>query len=621
VRYSPSNPRPVAKALTAAYSPIPDPAKQFKNPIGLAQRTGWQTEAWDMLDKVGELRYYVSWRAMSCSRVRFIASELDETGKPTGTCSNDRVNEIAQGLGGATQAARAQFIKRSVEQLTVPGETFQSLIFNTKTEQEEWYAFSRDEIRKVDGDDSVVTLPNKKEHKLSKKNGDSIWRCWNPHPRIAHDADSPVKACLSPLREIVTTTATIEGAGKSRLLGAGVVFVPTEMSLPAANAPVSADKPGDPMAAVNGVAAVTQLEELLYAVARHSYENDDSFARSIPIFASVAGEQIKNINHLKLDTEYTKEAIATRNDAIARLALGLDVSPERLMGIGSSSNHWSAWEIGDNDVALHIAPVMELICDTLNQAIFRNMLIAEGMDPDAYTVWYDPSELTADPDKSDDATDAFDRSMITGNAFRAFLNLGDTGYDLTTKQGWADWARDRIGAKPELITNLAILVPELAGIDFPELAQIESAIEADKAKASAPDTNAPTGKVPDTEKAKPGYDQGKRGKKSTVGKSLDRADPFVRIFVTRALELVGKRRRNTRDEVQRARLAGHRAHEFHRLMDPVDEQEIPRLMSGWDDTLEDDVLALLGVDRHHFSQAVVDEVRRQLTAEVVTVDS
>lgn len=600
-------------ALTAASMPLDNTAKQYKSPMSTSGRMGWQTEAWDLMDKVGELRYYVSWRANSCSKIRLIASELDIEGKPTGRCDDQDVIDIVNSIGG-NQLGAAQFIKRSVEQLTVPGMTYQGIVIDSKG-RERWLAFSVDEVTKTP-EKTEVEMPDGTKHTIVK-GSDSIWKCWQPHPRRAKECDSPVRANLSPLREIVTQTATINDAGKSRLLGNGIVFVPTEMSLPSSTAPVAADQPGAPIE-LQGTPAVRELEELLYQVAQVSYNDDESFARMIPIFASVPGEQVKNVHHLKFDTEITDTAIKIRNDAIARLALGLDVSPERMLGLGSSTNHWSAWQIGDNDVQMHLAPVMELICEALTDNILYNKLRDLGKNPDDFVVWYDASELTADPDKSDDATDAFDRAIITAAAYRDFLNLGDTGYDLTTLEGWQQWARDQIANEPTLINNLQALVPELAGVEFPELASIEASTEATKNPPQSDTTN--EGNDPDTEDEDPGYDQGKRGRKEDVGSRIvSPQDAMLAVYVNRALGLCGKRRRNINDRAQKARLRGFKPHEFHRLMEPVDPARIPKLISGWNDDLEDEILRVLGMDRTDFEGAVLAEVRRQLTAEVITV--
>jgi hypothetical protein len=266
---------------------------------------------------------------------------------------------------------------------------------------------------------------------------------------------------------------------------------------------------------------------------------------------------------------------------------------------------------------MHIAPVMETICESLTDRVLYKMLVAEGIDPDKYLIWYDVSGLTADPDKSDDATDAFDRGAITAEAYREFLNLGDTGYDLATGGllEWQRWACDRVSQKPELLPELLpLLDPKVQELEFPKQPEIGAGDTGDPGNAD----QTTTGDAPDTEDTAPGADQGKRGRKEDVGKSVI-ADPFVSIFVSRALELAGKRRRGQLGRSGAERLRGIKAHEYHRIMDPVDEAAVPELIRGWDDTLEDDVLALIGADREQFADAVRREVRAQLTAQVITV--
>jgi len=579
-------------------------------------RTGWQTEAWEFMDLVAELRYYVGWLAGACARAPFIASELDDRGKPTGRCSNRRVNEIAQSVGGSYIGAN-QFIHRSVECLAVPGETFQSVIFPPGNDYPNgrWLALSRDEIRKQ-GAKTIIEVPEEGAPPYELTGDDSLWRVWKAHPRRAKQPDSAVRASLDPLREIARTTKTIANASNSRLIGAGVVFVPQEMSLPMSLGPTAADKPvGAPgVVELRGTPAVQELSNLLYAAAAAAYDDPESHAALIPLFASVPGEMIAKISHLKFDNDVTEVALKTRNDAIARLAMGLNVSPERLLGLGSSTNHWSAWQIGDNDVQLHIEPMMDLMCEALNAKVFRKLLVAEGFDPEKYVLWYDTSQLTGDPDKTDDAQNAFDRGVITAEAYREYLGLGATGYDLSTLDGWRKWAQDAVSKDPNLFLQfLPLLDSSIQSIDFPQPAIAGGS-------SAAPGEADPTneGNDPQTEGEDPGYDQGKRGRKEDVGSRVvsDHAGAFVRVFVTRALELAGKRRRSY-DPASKARLRGLKPHEFHLVMEPVDAAEIPKLVTGWDDALEDDVLAMIGTDRDEFRSQVMREVRRQLTATVV----
>lgn len=608
----PKGQAPRRPALTAAAQQITDPSQMFKPTAGVgvgATSNAWQETAWDMLDMVGELRYYVGWAAAACSRVKLIASELDDDGVPTGKCDNERVKAIVKAIAGG-RLGQSQLIKRLVPCLKVPGEVWVAIVMGLPDGPPAgtWLPLSRDEIQ-TKGKIVTVTLPDGKKHDLNLTpgpNSDSLFRIWDPRPRRAYEPDSAVRAALDPLHEIVRTTKTIANASKSRLIGNGIVLVPQEMSLPTQATPVSAGKPGDPTIPVVNTPAVTQLQELLFQVAQTAYDDPDSMAALIPIFAGVPAETIKAISHVKFDNEVTVLAIQTRNDAITRLAMALDVSPERLLGLGSSTNHWSAWQIGDTDVQLHVSPVMELICAAFTKYILTVVFEKEGIDPDKYVLWYDTGGLTSDPDKSDQASDAFDRGAITAEAYREFLNLGDTGYDFTNLAGWQAWAADRVSQNPELLPTLMPLLPQFVeSLDFPPPPSALPPAPADNTDVED-DSETESDGQPGSETAPPPSERETR--------AIDSVSAFERIFVTRALDLAGKRRASRAD---RGRLSSYKPHEYHRMMPPVDPAQIPELIRGWDDTLEDDVIALIGVDNETFRARVRAEIRRQLTTQVV----
>jgi len=589
-------------------------SKTLTSPMAVSQRAGWQTEAWEMLDLVGELRYYVSWRASACSRVRLIASELDDQGRPTGECDNDEVNAIVTSIAG-NQLGQSQLIKRIVECLTIPGETWIAIIFPPDAPPwGVWLALTRDEFqRRTTSGRAIVELPDGSHYELTPD--DTMFRVWLPHPRRAKEANSPVRSALDALREIVRTTRKIRNADNSRLIGNGVVFVPQEMSLPAVQSPVSADKP-DGSVGMSGTPAVKELQEMLFDVAKASYEDEDSFAAMIPIFASVPGEMVDKVQHLTFDATLTDMALKTRADAVHRLAMSLEVSPERLLGMGRSTNHWSAWQIGDNDIQIHIAPMMETICQGLTAQVFRKMLIAKGIDETKYLVWYDTGQLTDDPNKTDNATAAFDRGAITAEAYRDFLNLGDSGYDFSTIEGWRIWATDKVSKNPELLVQLMPLLDgSVQALEFPVMIEVEEGPKSNSESGGGAADSSPTneGNSPDTEDKGPGYDQGTRGTKDGVD-SNHAGQVVIELMVSRALELAGKRRRT---RVNYERLREVPLHETHRFMGPVRGEDVDKLIRGWDSALEQDTLALVGLDCEQVRAEVIRQVRAQLTAEVI----
>jgi hypothetical protein len=278
------------------------------------------------------------------------------------------------------------------------------------------------------------------------------------------------------------------------------------------------------------------------------------------------------------------------------------VSPERLLGLGKNSNHWTAWSIGEEDVKLHIIPPVEVVCAALTDQVLGPMLEREGIDPALYVIWHDASALTADPDLSAAATNAFDRGVITADAYREFLNLGDTGYDLNTITGWEQWAKDRVSVDPTLLPALMPLLDPLQGVvEAPAAAPPE---------LPAPEPAPAVTENPQRPPEEPA-DQEVTARARSVAEMA-----VVEVMVSRALELAGKRRRTRADY---DRLRDVPMHETHRFMSPVTEDAIGDLIRGWDAALEEDVLARLNLDSDYIRSAVKAAVRRELTRPVVNV--
>lgn len=596
----------------------------------------WQEKAWQFYDTVGELRFMVGWKASAASRVRLIASAVDEDGVPTGgvdekDAEGQRVAEIVRFMAGGA-IGQAQLIRRVVECLSVPGEVWVTILFTDKARQDakdnakpgtdpkklrvipEWFAVTPEEIN-ASAVKTTIELPDGTKHEF-KDNLDGMFRVWNPRPRRAREPDSPVRATMDSLNEIRRTTKTIANASKSRLIGNGVVFVPTEMSLPSLNSPISSNKPGSaPVPPLMGSPAVQQLQELLFQVAQTAYDDEDSMAALIPMFAAAPGELIKNVTHLKFDNEVTKVAIETRNDAIQRCALGWDISPERLMGLGSNSNHWSAWQVGDDDVRLHILPPVELLCQGMTEQVLKKVLRREGIDPNKYVVWHDASQLTIDPDKSEEARDAFDRGAITAEAMVKYLGLADdTVYDFATPDGWAQWARDRVGDDATLLPLVGQMIPELQKYDFQPPAQ-PAALPPGETDPNAADGEKPSGakksKEPNTEDKATKNDSGNGDQKAVV--LYERETSFAEAMVFRALEIAGKRRRRMTPLPRELRTLSDRA--LHSRLPAVPDDHVDELIKGWDTVLDDPVVLGLGLD----PDRVREIVRKHAVAELTKV--
>lgn len=594
-------------ALTAAAQRVTETSGLTGSRSSLSSGSDWQTEAWRYLGLVGELAFVVNWKARAVSRVRLIASALDDKGEPTGEVDDsaeaEAVRRIVHAIGKDI-AGRSNMLKRMALLLSVPGECWVGMIVRDPDPRvtietpedlrdlieatEQWFVFGRTQIsstgRRID-----LTLPDGTKHRFNPDQ-DILFRVWDEHPEDPTKPISAVWSNLTVLNEIVRTTATIDNAARSRLIGNGILAVSNESSIPSQASPVAQHLGEDvddpiPQWEPNGA---QELQDLIYDIATTATKDPDSLAALVPIIMTVPGDQVKNIQWLRPASDIPETALKTRTEAIKRLAMGLDVSPERLLGM-ATGNHWSAWAIDDSDVKTHIAPLVELICSTLTQEILRLKLRQEGIDPNKYVIWYDISALTQDPDKSDEAQTAFDRGALTAKSLREHLGFDDEdGYDLTTSEGWVQLALDKIAADP---SSAAIFQPIInaaaaqVGLDI----ALPVALPAG---TTPPEDESEADSEPEQPQEEPEEDP------PIVGAAIQ---TVAAMSVNRALELANKRRRTRADYPTYRGIPIELA---HTRLEPAKYEAVPEMIKGWDVGLSDTDIESLGLNPDQFRATV-----------------
>lgn len=601
----------LTSSLTAAVAPVKDPSKLLQTSAG--GRGDWQSEAWRFSRTVGELGFYVRWRSNACAQVRLVASEIDpDTGIPTGSIDPDNkegqqfVDLVRQIAGGPL--GQKQLIKRASAQLTVPGELHICILKRPKGE--EWFAVGNSEITRSEkfvtladgskGQSVAIKLPDGTKHDYNPSD-DAMFRVWNESFEDASKPDSPVRAVLDSLAEIERCTKKIRNADRSRLLNNGLLMIPQEASLPDSRVEGVAGGGVSPGAS-RAVAA--SLQRLIIQAAETSIRDDNALASQLPIVIAAHGDHLGLVKHIEFSKEATKVAVEIRNDAIARLAMGLDMSPERLLGMGGS-NHWSSYQIADEDVKMHIAPVMEVLCQAIYQASLVDLLEEMGLDPAKYTLWYDASQLTKDPDLTDEAKDAYATGTIKSSSLIEKLGLPeDALHTWDTEDGIAAWARDKVSGDPTLLPMLGQLIPELAEYEFQAPAAPVDPYADPNADPNLDPIDQATGdptQEPDTENADPIA--------ASAAHTL-----LEDVFVNRALEIAAKRRITTNDRATFARLRSIPAHQRNQFLPAVTGTEVTRLTRGWDETLTPEFAARYGVDLYRLRAACADRIEAELAA-------
>lgn len=400
---APSAAAPEPDVLTAAAAPPRSPETQF-----LRNTEQWQNEVWRYHDTLGEFNFGIGWQANMLSRIRLRAARLqadqDEPEIITNGPAADLMMRLSGGVGG-----QAQLMKRLSVQLSLPGEGY--LIGETVGKLEQWQVRSVDEVRVQSGvyqvmDENTVTTGQEWRNLAEDHH---IVRVWRPHDRYYHLADSPARSAREVMRELELINRKIAAEYLSRLASAGVVLFPDELNFPVREE--FADEPNPLMSEWIEIAAT-------------AIKNPGTASAVIPIPLTGPADVLDKVKLIDFTLKIDEKTIERRDSAIRRLAMKLDIPSEILLGMGKS-NHWSAWQIDEGALKAHIAPLAELICDSLTRGYLQPRLEASGEDPSGWVVWYDMSELAIKPDRSDNATLAYDRQELSGAAYRKYLGLSE----------------------------------------------------------------------------------------------------------------------------------------------------------------------------------------------------
>jgi hypothetical protein len=287
-------------------------------------------------------------------------------------------------------------------------------------------------------------------------------RIWDPHPAFHEQADSPVRAALPVLREIVGLTQHTGAQIDSRLAGAGVYWIPNEI-LNNPKVPSTADGPAQAQFSQNPVLNAIMTAMLL------PMEDRSNASSIVPLLMGAPGEHISNIRFDTFATPFDEHTTALLEAAIRRLALGMDAPPELLLG-NADSNHWAAWLTRDEVVQAHVAPRLDLVTDAFTTGFYRPILRQlqekdrdslpghlRTVDPEDVELGADVSGLVLRPNRLADASQLHAVDAVGDKALR---EAG--GFDETDAPG-SDERALKIAiavatANPQLLDNMAEIV-------------------------------------------------------------------------------------------------------------------------------------------------------------------
>jgi hypothetical protein len=435
----------------------------------------WQAEAWAMYDQVGELRYVANAIA---GRMGSAELYVERDGERVDDSEDDdpilalitsqMVERLGLNLfvgGDCTLAG----LPAEGAQAPEPGEHEEptSISPTGGAGETRWLVLSPLEVSRKAGATGKVLIRGEEydEERVY------LERVWDPHPAAWAEADSPVRAALPVLRELVGLTQHVSAQIDSRLAGAGVYWIPNEIlnsaKVPEAEAQATfAENP-----VLNAIMAAMLLP----------MEDRANAAAVVPLLLGAPGDAISKIRFDSFSTPFDENTKELREETIRRLALNLDAPPELLLGMGGS-NHWAAWLVRDEVVQIHVAPRLDLVCDALTTGFYRPVLrqLRPGEDPLRYRVRADVSGLVQRPNRLADASSLHAVNALSDRALREAGGFEESDAPTSEERAVAVALAVAQG-NPQLLDNMPEIVSAVKALldGTPESgpAEVESARE------------------------------------------------------------------------------------------------------------------------------------------------
>lgn len=427
--------------------------KKGIKPKNSPKKEKWQLVAWEWYDEIPEYRSACTWMGSMLSR-----AVLFPTKDGVATTDAAAVEAMALLFGGPQ--GQVEMLRQLGIQFTVAGEAYVVGEDAGEKADDRWFVIAATEIQR---NNDTWKMGNKE---LSKP---LVIRLWRPHPRTYYDADSPSRPVLPILAELDGLTKHVAAQIDSRLAGAGMLLVPDEMTLGTVTQTRTNENDETETAQLSGVDLM--LDNLMRTMMTAIGNREDASA-IVPIISSGPGEHLDKVRLVEFSSPLDSVAKDLREEAIRRLALGMDLPPELLTGTGDV-NHWGAWQIDETAVKAYAEPMLAIICSSLAEGYLRPYLIASGMSEEeaqAYGIDADTAELRLRPNRSKEAIELYDRGELS-----ALAMLRENGFhedDMMTDDERAAWATKRLaGGTPD--PGAVVQALRLLGVPIdPEIIQV-----------------------------------------------------------------------------------------------------------------------------------------------------
>lgn len=422
--------------------------------------SAWQQELWRLYHCVPEFARGANYVGQALSRVRIYVAERDSRGQiQKEVAASNPVGKLASTVLGGPER-QADLLKLMGIASTVSGEWWTLALSPEDSEEDKWFVVQYNELRRLEDFFAYPDAQPQRQFAYStgkrdyvlREGRDILFRTWDQDPQETVCAMSAGRSLQLVLIELELLTQYIFAQIRSRLSGGGVWFLPSELSFPTDD--------GQPQGA-------TSLLNRLYEGAKANITQFGSASQVVPEIVEGPGDIIKDIKEpIVFGSVLSEQAMKLRDEARNRIAQGLDIAPEILLGMGDST-HWNGPMIEQSTVDSVIKPTMVRICNSLTEAYLQPALRKVGKDPNKYCYWFDTASLVTRPNRLKETLEMFTQGVVGVDEVLKAADLPDSA-KMSDEESATTLARKLLLSD----TNL-ILIPELrelAGLPLKSIA-------------------------------------------------------------------------------------------------------------------------------------------------------
>lgn len=387
-----------------------------------SQSSYWQERAWIYDDEVPEIGFAHDFTHHAMSRVRLIPAivpddpdempePLTDENCPPGLDINDCRAVLSR------LEPFPDFMGDTARKIDTAGECHVVLMEDLEAlDGESCRVLSNDELIAQGDTWRIAHGPNDKTGEEIPPDTSTLFRIWTPSGRYGQLPMSPMRRLLGVAEELMLLTQVIRGQARSRVaMAGGILGIPDELTLEmTAQAEGDAEHDGD-----GEIGGDTFIEDFI-DMATTAMIDHESAAAAIPLILRGKAELIEKIKMIQVGDPFDAELRNIRNELLGRVANGLDLPREVVLGVGEN-NHWNAEQIEQQAWHVHLEPRAMAICSATTQAFYRPQLLDLGVDRELVRrclVWYDPSWFVGTPDLADSADAGLENYAISLETWR-----------------------------------------------------------------------------------------------------------------------------------------------------------------------------------------------------------